>query len=84
MAEEIKVYGTDWCGDTRRTRRQLDSKGVSYQYIDIDDDAAGEKKVIEFNKGKRRVPMVEIASEGGEPARLSVPSGSELDAALKK
>ena len=82
MAEEIIVYGADWCGDTRRTLRQLDSSGVDYKYIDIDQDKAGESKVIEFNKGKRRIPLVEIASETGTQS-LSVPSDSELKSALK-
>ncbi len=84
MAEQITVYGADWCGDTRRTLRQLDTAGIDYQYIDIDNDDAGEKKVIEFNKGKRRIPLVEISSDHGEANRLSVPSTSELEKALKK
>ena len=84
MADDIKVYGADWCGDTRRTLRHLDGAGLKYAYIDIDNDKAGEQKVIEFNDGKRRIPLVEIASEGGEPARLSVPSTSELERALQK
>lgn len=84
MAERITVYGADWCGDTRRTLRQLDSAGVQYEYIDIDSDADGEKKVIEFNQGKRRIPLVEIASDDGEPTRLSVPDSSELEGALRQ
>jgi glutaredoxin len=79
---EITVYGADWCGDTRRALRHLDQKGLKYDYIDVDQDEAGEKKVIEFNKGKRRIPLVEIATEGGMK-QLSVPSGSEIDEALK-
>jgi mycoredoxin len=84
MARQVTVYGADWCGDTRRTLRQLDSAGVNYDYIDIDEDSDGERKVIDFNRGKRRIPLVEIADENGEPARLSVPSTSELDDALRK
>ncbi len=83
MAEQVKIYGADWCGDTRRALRVLDSKGVQYDYINIDQDRDGEKKVIEFNKGKRRIPLVEIASEKGEVNALSVPSESELEKALK-
>jgi mycoredoxin len=79
---DIKVYGTDWCGDTHRARRVLDRKGVAYDYIDIDEDEAGEKKVIEFNKGKRRVPLVEIGSDDGKMTRLSVPSAEEIEKAL--
>jgi hypothetical protein len=52
--------------------------------VDIDSDENGEKKVIDVNRGKRRIPLVEIASDSGEPTRLSVPSASELDRALEK
>jgi len=79
----VTVYGADWCGDTRRTLRQLDRRGVDYEYVDIDGNTEGEKKVIEFNKGKRRIPLVEIASDDGEPTRLSVPSEAELEGALR-
>ena len=82
MEKQITIYGADWCGDTVRALRHLDGRGVKYDYIDIDQDKAGETKVIEFNKGKRRIPLVEIASDDGTKA-LSVPSASELDAALK-
>ena len=58
MAGQVKIYGADWCGDTRRALRVLDTTGVKYDYINIDDDADGEKKVIAFNKGKRRIPLV--------------------------
>ena len=84
MAERVTVYGADWCGDTRRTLRELDRAGVGYDYVDIDLDQDAEKKVIDFNRGKRRIPLVEIASDNGEPMRLSVPDGSELEKALKK
>ena len=83
MASQITVYGADWCGDTVRTLRHLDRKGVEYKYVDVDEDRDGERKVIEFNKGKRRIPLVEIGSDDGEPQRLSVPTERELDGALK-
>ena len=79
---EVTVYGADWCGDTHRALRHLDSAGVPYKYINIDDDTDAERKVIEFNKGKRRIPLVEVSSEKGTRS-LSVPSGSEIDSALK-
>ena len=28
MSSDVRVYGADWCGDTRATRYQLDSLGV--------------------------------------------------------
>lgn len=82
MADQVRIYGADWCGDTKRALRVLDSNGVPYDYINIDSDADGEKKVIEFNKGKRRIPLIEIASDDGGTKSLSVPSDSELKSAL--
>ena len=79
---DITVYGADWCGDTLRTLRQLKQSGVEYQYINIDKDRDAEQKVIQFNKGKRRIPLVEIASEKGTQS-LSVPSESELTSAIE-
>lgn len=76
--KQVTVYGADWCGDTVRTLRHLDSAGVAYDYIDIDQDDAGEQKVIEFNQGKRRIPLVEIGDRA-----LSVPSSSEITEALE-
>jgi mycoredoxin len=77
-ADPITVYGADWCGDTRRTLKQLDTAGVPYNYINIDDDTEGEKKVIAFSKGKRRIPLVEVGEKS-----LCVPSDAELASALK-
>jgi mycoredoxin len=77
MAERVTVYGADWCGDTRRALQHLDTRGVQYDYINIDNDTDGEKKVIEFNNGKRRIPLVEVGDKA-----MSVPSTSELDSAL--
>jgi thioredoxin reductase (NADPH) len=34
----VEVYGADWCRDTQRTRRHLDSLGITYQYIDVEQD----------------------------------------------
>ena len=81
MADQVRIYGADWCGDTRRALRVLESAGVDFDYINVDENADAEKKVIEYNKGKRRIPLVEIASETGTQS-LSVPSDTELKKAL--
>ena len=78
MKKDIVVYGADWCGDTVRAKRVLNDLGVQYTFIDIDRDTEGEKKVIEFNRGKRRIPLVEIGDES-----LSVPTRSDLEERLK-
>ncbi|HEY0005315.1 MAG TPA: glutaredoxin family protein [Pyrinomonadaceae bacterium] len=73
----VKVYGADWCGDTQRTREHLDSLGINYDYINIEDDTQAAAWVREQNQGKERKPTVKI----GERV-LSVPDNTELEGAL--
>lgn len=74
----VKVYGADWCGDTRRSLKHLDSLGVSYDYIDVEQDAQASEWVKEQNDGKERKPTIKI----GEQV-LSVPSNQQLESALR-
>jgi mycoredoxin len=54
----IILYGTTWCGDTRRARRYLDENNIPYQWIDIDEDLKARKFVEETNHGFRSVPTI--------------------------
>lgn len=54
----IKLYGTTWCGDTRRARSVLDQNGIPYEWIDIDQDLEGRKFVETTNRGFRSVPTL--------------------------
>jgi mycoredoxin len=60
---EITIYGTRWCGDTKRACRLLDDYRIKYQFIDIDQDKKGEAFVREINSGARSVPTI-IFSDG--------------------
>jgi mycoredoxin len=73
---DITVYGAEWCGDCRRSKRFLDSNNVKYNYIDVEADAAASDKVIEINVGMRSIPVI-IFSDG---THLTEPS----DIALKE
>ena len=55
---EILLYGTTWCGDTRRARRFLDQNNIQYKWIDIDQDVEARKFVEEVNHGFRSVPTI--------------------------
>ncbi len=78
--DKIEVYGADWCGDTKRTLRHLDTLGVDYKYIDVEQDAKASAWVKEQNNGKERKPTVKL----GDNEVLSVPSDAELEGALRK
>jgi glutaredoxin len=75
----VKIYGADWCGDTKRALKYLDNLGLDYQYIDVEQDTEASEWVKNQNGGKERKPTISI----GEQV-LSVPSESELGAALKQ
>jgi mycoredoxin len=75
----VKVYGADWCEDTRHAREFLDRLGVQYQYVDIESDAAAAAWVREHNDGKELKPTVDVAGQ-----LLSTPSDHELTSALRE
>lgn len=74
----IIVYGTVWCGDTRRARTYLDQNKIPYQWIDIDVDKEARKYVESVNRGYRSVPTI-LFPDG---SMLVEPSISQLSAKL--
>ncbi|MDQ3328773.1 MAG: glutaredoxin family protein [Chloroflexota bacterium] len=77
--ERVVVYGADWCGITINTLRHLDEIGVSYSYIDVDQDEASSRWVKDQNKGEEVKPTLDIEGEV-----LSAPRNYMLDDALKR
>jgi len=73
---EITMYGAEWCGDCRRSKKFLDANNVKYNYIDVEADASASDKVIEINGGMRSIPVILFA----DGTYLTEPS----DAALKE
>jgi mycoredoxin len=76
--EMVEVYGADWCGDTQRTRRHLDSLGVTYQYINVEQDPQASAWVKQQNDGKERKPTVKVGAQV-----LAEPSNQALEQALR-
>jgi mycoredoxin len=71
---EITMYGADWCGDCRRSKRFLDSNCVAYNYIDVETDTSASDKVIEINGGMRSIPVI-VFPDG---THLTEPSDNAL------
>ena len=76
---DITMYGAEWCGDCRRSKKFLDANNVKYNYIDVEADAAASNKVIEINGGQRSIPVI-IFSDG---THLSEPSDTALKEKLE-
>jgi len=56
--KKIFVYGTLWCGATKRARSFFEEHNIDYRFIDIDQDKNGERIVREVNEGSRSVPTI--------------------------
>lgn len=79
MSEVITMYGAEWCGDCRRSKRFLDSNSVSYNYIDVEADTLASEKVVEINGGMRSIPVI-VFPDG---THLTEPSDNALKEKLE-
>lgn len=55
---KLKIYTTSWCPDCFAAKRVLDSKGVEYDEIDIEENPDAVETVISA-RGKKVVPTLE-------------------------
>ena len=58
MTESIIIYGADWCGDCRRSKRFLDEQNIPYTWIDTDQNKEAEALVRQKNNGSRIIPTI--------------------------
>jgi len=75
----ITVYGAHWCPDCRRSKQFLGEHQIPYDWVDIEEDSAAEKFVIEKNNGKRIIPTIVFA----DGSFLVEPTNAELAAKLE-
>lgn len=57
---EITIYGTDWCGDCRRTKKFLRERGIAFREVNVDENPEAENLVLQVNNGRRKVPTIEF------------------------
>jgi thioredoxin reductase (NADPH) len=55
---QITVYGAPWCPDCKRAKKFLAEQRISYDWVDIDQDADGLAHVEELQKGGRSIPTI--------------------------
>ena len=76
---QVTMYGADWCGDCRRSKKFMDDNNVKFNYIDVEADPEASDKVIAINGGARSIPVI-IFPDG---THLTEPSDKDLEAKLK-
>lgn len=80
MNSTITIYGADWCADCKRAKSLLDSKGISYDYINIDTVDGATDKMLEINGGFKRIPTIVF----DDKSFLIEPSNAELISKIKQ
>ncbi len=78
-SSKVTMYGAEWCGDCRRSKKFLDANNVEYTYIDVEADESASEKVIEINGGQRSIPVI-IFEDG---THMTEPSDNDLKAKLE-
>jgi len=74
----IKLYGTEWCSDCKRSKKFLGEQRIHYEFINIGENAEGQAYVRELQQGGLTIPT--IVFEDGSV--LIEPSNAELAAKL--
>jgi len=74
----IKLYGTNWCSDCKRSKKFLGEQRVHYEFINIEEDNEGQDFVQKLQNGGLTIPT--IVFEDG--SILIEPSNAELAAKL--
>lgn len=70
----IKLYGTEWCSDCKRSKKFLGEQRVHYEFINIEENAEGQAYIRELQQGGLTIPT--IVFEDGSV--LIEPSNAEL------
>lgn len=76
---DITMYGADWCGDCRRSKRLFEELDIQVNHIDVEVDKSAAAKVIEINGGAQSIPVI-VFSDG---THLTEPSDNDLKAKLQ-
>ncbi|HTP06705.1 MAG TPA: FAD-dependent oxidoreductase [Anaerolineae bacterium] len=70
----LTVYGATWCSDCKRAKKFLGEQRIHYNWIDVEQDAAGLAFVEQVNHGKRIIPTIVF----DDNSVLAEPSNAEL------
>jgi glutaredoxin 3 len=79
----VQMYTTAWCGYCVRAKALLESKGIEYEEIRVDDDPAFRQKLLDLTGGWT-VPQVLLDGRpiGGYTELWQLDKSGRLDEAL--
>ena len=80
--QKITMYSTQWCADCRNAKRFLTCAGITFDEVDIDQNNAAAKQVIDWSGGRRVIPTFYITTENDQPIILHNPPMNTLAVSL--
>ena len=85
MTAPVVIYTTGFCGYCSRARKLLEQKGVGYEEIRVDGDAARRAEMI-HRSGRRTVPQIFVGEHhvGGCDDLYALERAGGLDELLKQ
>lgn len=75
--KQVRLYSAQWCSYCRALQKQLDSREVDYEYIDVDVDE-NRQQMNELTAGNQTIPVLFV----GDTYKIN-PSAKELDELLQ-
>ena len=78
MNQDVRVFGTASCQDTKAVHHHLDSLGVQYEHVDVESDQAAAEWVKQHAGGRQLTPMLRIGDDV-----LIKPSEREIEERLR-
>src|SRR5436305_5980492 len=81
----IKLYGTNWCSDCKRSKKFLGEQRVHYEFINIEEDMEGQAFVQRVQNGGLTIPTI-VFEDGSlliEPSNAEVAAKLGLDTRAK-
>lgn len=60
LMKRVVMYTTSWCPDCRAAKRYLQSKGVAFEEVNIEQTPGAAERVEQWSGGYRTVPTFDI------------------------
>ena len=57
-SDSVTMFSTTWCGYCRRLKTQMDSEGIAYTEVNIEQDPEAATFVEQANGGNQTVPTL--------------------------
>ncbi|HVL67361.1 MAG TPA: UXX-star (seleno)protein family 1 [Vicinamibacterales bacterium] len=54
----VLIFGKEHCPYTDAARRDLESRGVTFEYVDVKKSRAEMERMLQYSGGQRRVPVI--------------------------